>query len=317
MSLTNVSLSLLTADADVQPRVLMSDETIEDYAEAMRAGAEFPPIVAYSDGESYWIADGFHRFYAATAAGLESLPAQVMTGDKRDAILHSVGANATHGQRRTNEDKRRAVNCLLSDAEWGGKSSPWIAERCGVSQPFVLKMRQTAAYNGYTLPSSTLGRDGKTYPSTLTPVREIRPFEPAEVRGPAPELASDEAADAYIARLHAVTDVITGALTEAFPKPDEPDVRVLIAAGVAADDGPAPEPPELVAMRRLYTDFSIKRFEATRVAELVDPSMRDFYAFTGEAFIPWLEAFATALRERGAHLRVMKGRVREAAEAGS
>jgi hypothetical protein len=43
---------------------------------------------------------------------------------ERDAILFSVSANGTHGQRRTNEDKRRAVLCLLNDPEWAADTTP-------------------------------------------------------------------------------------------------------------------------------------------------------------------------------------------------
>lgn len=38
----------------------------------------------------------------------------------REAILFIVGANASHGLRRTNADKRRTVERLLADEEWRG-----------------------------------------------------------------------------------------------------------------------------------------------------------------------------------------------------
>ncbi|QXD15805.1 hypothetical protein GQ464_002330 [Rhodocaloribacter litoris] len=60
---------------------------------------------------------------------------------RRDAILHSVGANAEHGLRRTGADKRRAVMTLLQDEEWRRWSDREIARRCRVSHPFVAKMR--------------------------------------------------------------------------------------------------------------------------------------------------------------------------------
>jgi hypothetical protein len=54
----------------------------------------------------------------------------------RGPLLHAVGANARHGLRRTNADKRRAVELLLADAEWAAKSSNWIAQTRGVSAVF-------------------------------------------------------------------------------------------------------------------------------------------------------------------------------------
>jgi hypothetical protein len=37
------------------------------------------------------------------------------------------------GQRRTNEDKRRAVTMLLDDVEWSSNSNAWIAEAAAVN----------------------------------------------------------------------------------------------------------------------------------------------------------------------------------------
>ncbi|MDR9404902.1 MAG: hypothetical protein RI580_15855 [Halothece sp. Uz-M2-17] len=69
---------------------------------------------------------------------------------QRDAILHSVGANATHGLRRSNQDKRKAVVTLLQDNEWSQWSDAFgsvfdlraIARQCQVSTPLVGKIRQ-------------------------------------------------------------------------------------------------------------------------------------------------------------------------------
>ncbi len=85
----------------------------EGYSEDMAAGAVFPAIVLFFDGAEYWLADGFHRREAAEAAGLEAIACDVREGGLRDTILFSVRANAAHGLRRTNADKRRAVTILL------------------------------------------------------------------------------------------------------------------------------------------------------------------------------------------------------------
>jgi hypothetical protein len=56
-------------------------------------------------------------------------------------MLHSVGANATHGYPRSHDDKRMAVKTLLGDAEWSRWSDGEIARRCAVTQQFVSKLR--------------------------------------------------------------------------------------------------------------------------------------------------------------------------------
>src|ERR687889_2199677 len=101
-----------------QPRAVTDLNLAGEYAEAMLNGAQFPPVVVFGEGgNGYWLADGYHRWHAAGIAGLQLLAADVRPGGRREAILHSVGANAEHGLRRTNDDKRRAVRTLLADPE--------------------------------------------------------------------------------------------------------------------------------------------------------------------------------------------------------
>jgi len=64
-------------------------------------GDEFPPVQVVYDGAEYWLWDGFHRLHARKRNGLYTVPAIVRQGTRRDAVLLSVGANATHGFRRT------------------------------------------------------------------------------------------------------------------------------------------------------------------------------------------------------------------------
>jgi uncharacterized ParB-like nuclease family protein len=137
-----ISLSTIVARQEVQARVAMNEETIEEYAEAMLNSDKFPPVVVFSvDGVSYCLADGFHRFEAAKKAGRTLIQAEIRAGGKREAILYAVGANASHGLRRSREDKRNSVLKLLNDKEWSQWSDREIARQCTVSQPFVSKLR--------------------------------------------------------------------------------------------------------------------------------------------------------------------------------
>ena len=144
---TSLQLSKLRLDGGTQPRAKLDDRIIEDYAEGIRYGAKFPPVVVFYDGESYWLADGFHRFLATDQAGKKSIVADVRQGTLRDAILHSVGANAAHGHRRSNRDKRRAVRTMLTNdlVSMDVNGKPWsdneIARKCNVSVPLVGTMR--------------------------------------------------------------------------------------------------------------------------------------------------------------------------------
>jgi len=136
-----LNIDQIRRDGGTQTRDRLDYSTVTDYAEAMTDGTEFPPITVYHDGSEYWLADGFHRVAAAKQIGMVEIEAEVLQGSRRDAILHSVGANTTHGLRRTNADKRRAVETLLRDEEWRQWSDREIARRCSVSNHLVSDIR--------------------------------------------------------------------------------------------------------------------------------------------------------------------------------
>jgi hypothetical protein len=141
-SLGSIRIDAIRHDPELQMRDAGVDVGIvAEYADAMEAGANFPPIVVYFDGEAYWPADGFHRIAAAKQAGRETISAQVHSGGKREAMLHAVGVNANHGLRRTAADKRRAIVAMLRDPQWAKWSDREIGKRCAVDHKTVAKVR--------------------------------------------------------------------------------------------------------------------------------------------------------------------------------
>jgi hypothetical protein len=140
-----LNISQITADPAIQPRAGMDMPTVLEYAGEMQAGTQFPPVVVFHDGASYWLADGFHRYEAARQSQFSVLAADVREGGRREAILYSVGSNAAHGLRRSNADKRRSVATLLRDEEWRAWSDHEIARKCAVSAMFVGTLRREMA----------------------------------------------------------------------------------------------------------------------------------------------------------------------------
>lgn len=136
-----VRLSEIRIDGGTQQRCEINNAIVEEYAEAMRCGAKFPPVALFFDGAVYWLADGFHRYHANKAAGMLDILGEIHEGINRDAIFYSTGANGTHGIRLTNDDKRKAVGILLADKEWSQWSDRDIAKHCKVTHPFVAKLR--------------------------------------------------------------------------------------------------------------------------------------------------------------------------------
>lgn len=136
-----LALDLIRADERCQPRATFDTELVNQYAEAMAAGDTFPPVKTFFDGADHFLADGFHRYHAAKSLGLVEIDADVSEGTLRDAILYSCSANAAHGWRRTNDDKRRAVLRLLNDPEWQRWSDREIARKCNVGADMVGRLR--------------------------------------------------------------------------------------------------------------------------------------------------------------------------------
>ena len=155
-----------TLEKDAQARANTNQEAINDYARAMREGQAFPPVVVFHDtADAHWLADGFHRVEAARIAGWQEIEAEIKPGTRRDAILYACGANAAHGVRRTNTDKRRAVTLMLQDDEWQHWGNREIARRCGVDEGLVCKIAKAlSADNPHMRPDERRARRGdQTY----------------------------------------------------------------------------------------------------------------------------------------------------------
>lgn len=178
MSNVTLELSAIRLDGGTQPRFELNQDVIEEYAEAMKAGAIFPPVTVFYDGTFYWLADGFHRFEAAKKTGALSITADLKQGTQREAILHSAGVNASHGLRRTSTDKRRAVETLLHDPEWRNWSDSAIAKTCQVDNKTVARIRSDLgipkstsrkATNGRVINVANIGKRTKDSPSPSQP----------------------------------------------------------------------------------------------------------------------------------------------------
>jgi ParB-like chromosome segregation protein Spo0J len=136
-----LALEKIKIDGGTQARAALNEDVVAEYAEAIIAGADMPPVTVFHDGKAYWLADGFHRFHAHRKARAIEIDADVRTGTKRDAKWFSLGANQAHGLRRSNEDKRCAVRDALRDREWSKLSDRELAAHIGVSHSFVAAVR--------------------------------------------------------------------------------------------------------------------------------------------------------------------------------
>ncbi len=162
-------------DGNTQPRAKIDQCLCDEYGEQMKAGDEFPAIDVYFDGENYWLVDGFHRLQGRMMAlPGEAILCNVYRGTLADAQWHSYSVNKSHGLRRSNEDKQRAVNFALAHPAAEDKSNVQVADHCGVSEFLVRKCRKRltsieSKSDVDTVSTSTVsksrprtGRDGRT-----------------------------------------------------------------------------------------------------------------------------------------------------------
>lgn len=181
---TRVAVSLLRRDGGTQIRAQVSIDVAKDYAEAMGRGDTFPPVRARYDGTHYWLSDGFHRVMAADLIQQIAIDTEVRPGTRRDALLDAIGANASHGYRRTNADKRQAVLTLVNDEEWSKKSDRELARIAHVDPGMVSRLRPPPSVAEPQ--KRTVSRGGKTFEMDVGGINRERAAAPTPPPAPAP-----------------------------------------------------------------------------------------------------------------------------------
>ena len=163
MSKKKIPIAKIQIDEATYPRTKLNDDAVEEYGRIMKAGSKLPPIIVFQQGRSYFLADGLHRLDGAKSFGAKEIEADVRTGSRRDAVKFAVGANDKHGVRRTNADKRRAVEIVLDDEEWRTWADNRIAKLCNVSWDLVKKIRKSYLQESEDSGERLVKRGGKEY----------------------------------------------------------------------------------------------------------------------------------------------------------
>jgi len=131
----------IRTDGGTQPRLELDQAMVKDYAEKMRDGIKFPPIIVFHDGSEYWLADGFHRYFATKSNALTTIEADVRQGTLREAMLFAWSANNRHGKPPKPEDIRAIIRKMFEDEEWSKWSNVQIAKQLDVSISTVQRLR--------------------------------------------------------------------------------------------------------------------------------------------------------------------------------
>jgi transcriptional regulator with XRE-family HTH domain len=109
-----VPIGDVVLDMAIYPRDGWSQPTVERYAEALKAGDQFPPIML-EEGTNRLL-DGMHRYQAHMQLGLAEIRAEhrrVPEGEP--PLLYAATLSARHGDRITGKDMQRVTRQVATD----------------------------------------------------------------------------------------------------------------------------------------------------------------------------------------------------------
>ena len=208
-----IPLAKIRLDGGAQRRERIDPEHVAE----MMLAQKLPPIKVCRDSRrEIWPWDAFHRLEVARAKRLKVITAHVRAGSQRDAVLLSCSANPGHGLKRTNGDKRRAVETILADPEWSQWSDRRIAEHCAVDHHTVARYRVKAS--GEIPQMRTVARGGTEY------VQRVGNIGQRMLSG----MSADE-------QLRVVREASASALSNEPPPAPRPRLKV-VAPDLPADD---------------------------------------------------------------------------------
>ncbi len=110
-----IEIASVTIDQSMQPRCEHKPETVAQYAEHLRDGAIFPPIVVFRLGKTLLLSSGFHRIQAHLAVGRTTIMADIREGDRKAAVRHALGDNELHGRNITLKDRQNAYTIGIAE----------------------------------------------------------------------------------------------------------------------------------------------------------------------------------------------------------
>jgi hypothetical protein len=183
---TAIEPRLIQTDLDTQIRLEINEDMVKEYAERMEAGILFPPLLVYFDepNNRYILVDGFHRLAAHRRLHPnDAIQVKLELGTLDDARWASIGANQDHGIRRTNGDKRNAINTALKHPKGVNLSDRQIAEHAGVDHKTVSVVRRELEVSGEIpqIETRTVQRGNQIYQQQTSRIGSSNPLQESDL----------------------------------------------------------------------------------------------------------------------------------------
>lgn len=195
MTVATVPITKVIKDPRCQSRTGIDLALVQEYVDAIEDRAALPPVSTIRTPEGHYLYDGFHRAEAYRRKGVTEIAVNYEDGDIWDAIERSCAVNATHGKRRTNEDKRRAVETMLTVMQHKGErwSNREVARRCGVHHNLVAAvLGESSGGDSQIDAPRTVSRNGSTYEMNTSNIGKVRAPNLATVDRDTGEIVDDD-----------------------------------------------------------------------------------------------------------------------------
>lgn len=130
-----VSLDEIVFHQEFYPRAKPNTGTIEQYVDALRDGAEFPPIEV--DAGGMVLLDGYHRWKAFAEAGLSEIEAKLINLEGMPRLLYAASRNAIHGDRLGMSEKRAVARQMAQQGISQTEIQKWLYVSAGTVSAWV------------------------------------------------------------------------------------------------------------------------------------------------------------------------------------
>ncbi len=216
-----------------------------------------PPVIVHR--ATMKVIDGTYRVGAARLQRRDTIATRFFDGSAEEAFILAVAANINHGMPLTlKERKFAAIRILGMYTDW---SDRMIADATGLSHPTVATIRRKQSGGKNFHLNKRIGRDGKTYPPTVSHRAAVQPTR------------TDQNASMHETARRGGAAAGTADDNDERPRPHQSvEPMVAISRGAALDFHLA---RAKAVLRRLWNDPAMRSHEKGKaVLELISHSLR-------------------------------------------
>jgi hypothetical protein len=207
-----VDIKRIIEDIELQVRKDGIDmDIVRDYTSGLEDPMDdLPPLAVFTEATEWnenaelVLADGFHRIEAYRVMKRNLVPVSVFRGNRQNAIIFAIEANAKHGKPLTREDREFNIQRLLSSPATKNWSVRKIAEVVGVSKSTVQNIKNPPTPKPTKTKSTTKNVVEDKPQPPVTDQRETRepekfepgieiPFTPPETQAATPVVVRERA----------------------------------------------------------------------------------------------------------------------------